>query len=446
MQENITQLLKRLNVATDENQKAVFAEAVAELESSELALLLESLPLNERLARWPQVPEADQIEVLVAMRSDPRETIFASLPEPQWHALLSGLHAEDLIELADSLPEHLLDSALQNMDAHQRQYYELSTQYDDDQIGRYLDHKLLIFPTAATVKIALRKIKRTLPEYTDSVYLVERGGAFVGTVPLQRIYAADPESMLAALCVKDPITVLADSSLHDATEKMEHSGLMALPVIGAQQLLVGRLTLRLALEITREAYENQLMATAGMDEDEDLFAPVMLSSQRRATWLGINLLTAFLASWAIGFYEEALQQVVALAVLMPIVASMGGIAGSQTLTLIIRGIALGQISRGNAFPLLLKEVQVGALNGLLWAMVIGLIVGIWFGSASIGLVIALAIIVNIIAAAFVGVVIPIILNKLDIDPALSGSVILTTVTDVLGFVVFLGLGTAVLLP
>lgn len=445
MQE-ISHLLERLNVAEDEDQKAVFNEAIEELESTELALLLESLPLNERLKCWQQVPVTDQIDVLVAMRSEPRQTIFKSLPNTELKNLLSGLHAEDLIELAESLPEDLLDTALQSMDARQRQHYELWDQYEEDQIGRYVDHELLILPKSATVKMALRKTKRNLPEYTDCIFLIQRNGTFAGTVPLQRIYHADPESALADLCIKDPITVSADSYLNDATEKMEHSGLAVLPVVNANQLLLGRLTLRLALEITRKSYESQLMATAGMDEDEDLFSPVIRSSKRRATWLGINLITAFLASWAIGLYEVTLQEVVALAVLMPIVASMGGIAGSQTLTLIIRGIALGQISKGNVFPLLFKEVQVGAFNGVLWAFVIGLIVAYWFGSFGIGLVIAMAIVINIITAAFFGVVIPIILDKIDIDPALSGSVILTTVTDVVGFVVFLGLGTAFLLP
>ncbi len=445
MQE-ISHLLERLNVAEDEEQKAVFNEAIEELESTELALLLESLPLNERLKCWQQVPFTDQIDVLVAMRSEPRQTIFKSLSNTELKNLLSGLHAEDLIELEESLPEDLLDTALQSMDARQRQHYELSDQYEEDQIGRYVDHELLILPKSATVKMALRKAKRNLPEYTDCIFLIQRNGSYAGTVPLQRIYHADPESALADLCIKDPITVSADSYLNDATEKMEHSGLVVLPVVNAHQLLLGRLTLRLALEITRESYESQLMATAGMDEDEDLFAPVIRSSKRRATWLGINLITAFLASWAIGLYEGTLQEVVALAVLMPIVASMGGIAGSQTLTLIIRGIALGQISKGNIFPLLLKEVQVGAFNGVLWAFVIGLIVAYWFGSFGIGLVIAMAIVINIITAAFFGVVIPIILDRIDIDPALSGSVILTTVTDVVGFVVFLGLGTAFLLP
>ena len=445
MSEEISHLVERLNVAEDEDQKAVFEEAIEELESTELALLLESLPLNERLERWQQVPLEDRVDVLVGMRSEPRHTIFQSLTETELQTLLSDLFAEDLIELAESLPEDVIDTALRNMDASQREHYQLSAQYDEDQIGRYVDHELIVLPRSARVREALRLLSQSLPEYTDCIYLILRNGTYAGTVPLRKLYSAEPHTPLSRLCIEDPVTVSADSYLTDATEKMEHSGLIALPVVDANQLLLGRLTLRLALEIIREQYESQLMATAGMNEDEDLFAPIIRSSKRRATWLGINLLTAFLASWAIGLFEGTLQQIVALAVLMPVVASMGGIAGSQTLTLIIRGIALGQISKGNILPLLIKEVKVGALNGVLWAFVIGIIAAIWFGSFGIGTVIALAIVINIIAAAFSGVVIPIVLDRLEIDPALSGSVILTTVTDVVGFVAFLGLGSVFLL-
>jgi len=445
MTEEISLLVERLNDASDDAQMAVFEEAVSELESSELAFLLESLPLPERLERWQQVPEEDRVDVLVAMRSEPRQTIFATFDDEQLQALLSNLPAEDLIELAETLPDSVVDTALQSMDAMQRQHYQRSAQYDDYQIGRYVDHELIILPKTARVRDAMRLIKKSVPEYTDSLYLIQRNGDYAGTVAIQKLYSALAEQPLMELSSEDPITIAADIYLTDASEKVEHSGLAALPVIDENNKLSGRITLRQAIEITREDYESQLMATAGLNEDEDLFAPVFRSSKRRATWLGINLLTAFLASWAIGLFEATLQEVVALAVLMPIVASMGGIAGSQTLTLIIRGIALGQISKGNMSPLLIKEVSVGALNGVLWAIVIGAITCFWFDSINIGLVIAAAIVLNIVAAAFSGVLVPIILDKLDIDPALSGSVILTTVTDVVGFVAFLGLGTLFLL-
>lgn len=445
MSEEISQLVERLHEAEDDAQKAVFEEAVNELESSELSLLLESLPLVERLERWQQVPEEDRVDVLVAMRAEARHSIFESLAEDDLQYLLSNLDAEDLIELAESLPDEVVDTALLSMDVSQREHYQQSVQYNDDQIGRYVDHELLVLPRTARVREALRLFKKGVPEYTDCIYLLKRGGEFAGVVPAKALYTASSQDMLVTLAIEEPVTISADSNLADAAEKVEHSGLMAIPVIDNNNKLSGRITLRQALEFTREEYESQLMATAGLDEDEDLFAPVLRSSKRRAMWLGINLLTAFLASWAIGLFEATLQQVVALAVLMPVVASMGGIAGSQTLTLMIRGIALGQISKGNMSPLLIKEVSVGALNGVLWAIVIGAIAAFWFSSMSIGLVIAAAIVLNIIAAAFSGVVIPIVLDKFNIDPALSGSVILTTVTDVVGFVAFLGLGTVFLL-
>ncbi len=445
MSEEIGQLVERLNDVHDDEKMAVFEEAVGELESTELALLLESLPLFERIERWGQVPDEDRINVLVAMRSEPRLTIFDSLNDEALHALLHDLDAEDLIELSETLPESVVDTALQSMDARQREHYQQSTQYDEDQIGRYVDHDLFILPRTARVRDALRQVRRSPLESTDCLYLINRNGEFSGTVLIQTLLSALPDQSLRELCVEEPLIITAETSLSDASEKVEHSGLMALPVLDNNNKLSGRITLRQALEITRENYESQLMATAGLNEDEDLFAPVLRSSKRRATWLGINLLTAFLASWAIGLFEATLQQVVALAVLMPVVASMGGIAGSQTLTLIIRGLALGQIAKGNVSPLLIKEVSVGALNGVLWAIVIGVVVSFWFSSFSIGLVIAAAIVLNIIAAAFSGVLIPIVLDKFKIDPALSGSVILTTVTDVVGFISFLGLGTIFLL-
>ncbi len=437
--------MERLNEVEDTEQEVVFEEAVNELETTELSILLESLPIEERLLRWQQVPAKSRVEVLVNMRLEARQRIIDSIPDVELAEVLSGLDAEDLIDLAYSLPESLLDQALHNMDANQRQLYLDSAQFGENQIGRYVDHNMLLFPAGTRVKEAVRRIRRQCPEYTDSVYLVRKNGTFAGVVLLKDIVNADEMTILKDLAVEQPIVISADASLADASEKMEHSGLSSLPVIDAKDTLSGRITLRLALELIREQYESRLMATAGMHEDEDLFAPVIRSSKRRAVWLGINLLTAFLASWAIGLFAETLQQVVALAVLMPIVASMGGIAGSQTLTLIIRGIALGQIAKGNVSDLLRKEVTVGLVNGLVWALVVGVVAAIWFQQASISAVIAAAILINIGAAAFAGVIIPVLLNRFNIDPALSGSVILTTVTDVVGFVAFLGLGTWVLL-
>jgi len=445
LNEELSQIVDRLTLAEETEQQALFEMAIGKLESSELALLLESLPVDRRQERWLQIPAEEQVQVLVAMRHEPRQTILKQLTPEALQLLLSGLDAEDLIELAETLPDTLVDDALARMDAQQRAHYQRTSLYTEEQIGRYVDHNLLLLPHKARISEARRLLRRQLPDHTDSIYLVDRTGRYAGLVPVGALLNAPAHQPVSDLLDRDPSALSASMELIDAAEKVEHSNRSALPVVDEKGYLVGRCTVRLALEIIRETYESQLMATAGMSEEEDLFAPVIRSSRRRATWLGINLLTAFLASWTIGLFAHTLEQVVALAVLMPIVASMGGIAGSQTLTLIIRGLAMGQITPGNARALLRKELGVGGLNGLLWALVIGLCATFWFASTTIGLVIALAIIINIAVAALAGVGIPLLLEKLDIDPALSGSVILTTVTDVVGFLAFLGLGTLLLL-
>lgn len=418
---------------------------IADLEPDQVALLLEGLPLEQRLEYWFAVPDTLRIEVLVEMRNEARTLLLRQLSSQQMDQLLSGLDAETLIELSEALPDDIVDVALRRMDEKQREHYQRSAQYDEDAIGRYLDHDLLVLPQNSRLRDADRLLRRVHPPMTSHIWLVDRTGRFAAAVTINNLFGEPPHRPLIELTDETVEPLEASLSLKEATDRFEHAELPALPVIDDQGVLMGRMTSTLAMELLHENYEAQLMAGAGLDEEADLFAPILSSSRRRATWLGINLLTALLASWSIGLFEGTLQQVVALAVLMPIVASMGGIAGSQTLTLIIRGLALGQISPANIMPLMKKELSVGALNGVLWAVVIGVVAGFWFDQTAIGVVIGLAIIVNIIVAALSGVFIPVLLHKLRIDPALSGSVILTTVTDVIGFVVFLGLGSLFLL-
>ncbi len=420
-------------------------DQIESLEPDQMSLLLEALPIEERIAKWALIPVDAQAEVLVEMRAEARLTIIKSLPVDALEKLFGQLSPEELIEFADTLPDEFIDLALLQMDHQQRRHFEHSNQFNDNQIGRYADHNLLILPQNAKVYDALRLLRREIPECTDTLFLTDRAGRYAGTVPLQRTLGSPGHIPLVELVDEEAEQLPAETSLEDSVEIQEKSEYVLLPIVDAKGMLIGRMTLKDGLQILRESHEAELMAQAGLSEDEDLFSPVLKSSMRRATWLGINLLTAFLASWAIGLFEATLQQVVALAVLMPIVASMGGIAGSQTLTLIIRGLALGQISKGNLVPLLKKELSVGGFNGFLWAIAIGGIVAYWFSDPMIGFVIAAAIAINILAAAFSGVLIPVLLEKLKVDPALSGSVILTTVTDVVGFVTFLGLGSLLLI-
>ena len=284
-----------------------------------------------------------------------------------------------------------------------------------------------------------------MPQHCDSIFLVNRSGQFSALVKISHLFTAQDHVSLFDLSEESVTTIQGTDDTTNASLLVQRSGLASLPVVDENNKLLGRLDVTSASELVNEFYERQVMASAGMDEDEDLFSPVAKSAKNRALWLGINLLTAFLASWFIGLFEGTLQQVVALAVLMPVVASMGGIAGSQTLTLIVRGLALGQVTPANLRVLMVKELKVGGVNGVIWALVIGIVAYFWFTDAMLGVVICLAILFNIVAAALAGVFVPVILDKLKIDPALSGSVILTTVTDIVGFVAFLGLGTLFLL-
>ena len=439
MAEDLAHLIDE--VVEAEDQELIIGKLLQHKDFDELALLLEALPLEQRLSTWEQIPVENRINVLVVMRTDPRESLLDHMSLDELDRLFARLEAEDLVELTDSLPVRLIDRALQAMDTRQQQYYQDAQQYADDLAGHWADHRQLMLPQNAKVRDALRMLRREQPKYVDAVYLINRAGHFAGAVRISDIFGAPDHLPLSELEMEDFDTVSAQANAFDEALKVQRSGYSALPIVNEHNLLVGRLDIGTASELVNEHYEGQIMASAGMDEDEDLFSPVITSAKNRAFWLGINLLTAFAAAWFIGLFEATLQEVVALAVLMPVVASMGGIAGSQTLTLIIRGLALGQVSNTNRRALLKKELSVGGLNGCIWALVVGITVTFWFHSALIGLVIALAILMNIIAAAFSGVLIPVILDKLKLDPALSGSVVLTTITDIVGFVAFLGIGT-----
>jgi magnesium transporter len=415
--------------------------ALKQQDTEEVALLLESLPIEQRLATWRSLDSEERFAVLLQMRADPRERILDDFSKEELDDLLTGLDASELLELADSLSPRLIERALNRMDEQQQQWYLSAQQYNEAQGGHWARHDTLALPQNARVRDALRLLRRRHPEHRDTIFLTDRVGKLAGCVLLSELWA-QPEHISLAELVEDSVPVLQaqDAALESAL-KVQTAKIASLPMVDAQDKLIGCLDITTACELVNEFHEAKLMASAGMDENEDLFGPVRKSAQGRAVWLGINLLTAFAASWFIGLFEATLQQVVALAVLMPVVASMGGISGSQTLTLMIRGLALRQVSSANRNVLLKKELSVGLLNGVIWATVVGIVASLWFSDNAIGLVIGVAILLNIVAAALSGVIIPVVLDKLRIDPALSGSVILTTVTDIVGFVAFLGLGT-----
>jgi len=431
----------------DENETEQLAEKLDQLEPEEIAFALEAMPLEQRVGTWRTLEKEQQIAALAYMRVDARSNIFKQLETAQLHELVEEIDVDDLIELLDELPDAIYQYACSRLDQSEKRWLDQALTYDDEQCGRYADHDVLILSKNAKVRDAVRLFKKLTEdaEYQEALFVVDRTGRYVGLLQGIRLLGQPNHMPVVEFIDAEAPLVQGDMGLDEGSDLVARSGYSALAVVDSEGKLLGRLSIGEALENVRRSLEGQFMHTAGLDEEEDLFAPIINSAKRRALWLGINLLTAFLAAWTIGLFEATLQQVVALAVLMPIVASMGGIAGSQTLTLIIRGLALGQITPQTYWTLMRKELSIGAINGVLWALVIAGITYLWFGDWIIASVISLAIVINITVAALSGVVIPVWLEKMKIDPALSGSVILTTVTDVIGFFAFLGLGSLFLL-
>ncbi len=432
----------------DEQEAELLGEKLSQLEPEAIAVALEAMPLEQRLSPWLGLHPDEQVHALGYMREDARENIFKQLPAAALTELVERMDVDDLIELLDELPDAVYQAACSKLDASEKLWLATALAYTDEQCGRYADHDVLTIRNNAKVRDAVRMFKKLNEdaEYQDSVMVVDRTGRYVGQLHGTRLLGSPSHLPVVEFIDEDAPVVEGEMDLDTGSDIVARSGYSALAVVDDEGKLLGRISIGEALENVRRSLEGQFMHTAGLDENEDLFAPVIASAKSRAVWLGINLLTAFLAAWTIGLFEATLQQQVALAVLMPIVASMGGIAGSQTLTLIIRGLALGQITPQTYWTLMRKELGVGLINGVLWALVICAVTYLWFGDWIIGIVIALAIVINILVAAFSGVLIPVWLEKARIDPALSGSVILTTVTDVIGFFVFLGLGSLLLLP
>lgn len=444
-QPEIANMLEQITASEGKKQAAVFNEIIDETEPGTIAILLESLPLEERYLCWKQVVADIRVDVLTQMRSDPRLDLLQQIPDDELNDIFLDLTPEELIEWSDSLPQKMVTNIVAQMGKKQREQFHLYNQYSDDEIGRYADHQMLTMKATSKVGIAQRYFRRVKLDCCDSLFVIDDDNCYLGTIDKYNLFHADTEISIQSILNEDIRPINANSSLIDAAEAIEHSNQTELPIINENNQLIGRLTLRTATVLVREHYEFQLMAQAGLDENDDLFAPILKGAKYRAVWLGINLFTAFLASATIGLFEDVLEKVVALAVLMPIVASMGGIAGSQTLTLMIRGLAMGQITQGNTFSFMKNELGIGFINGFLWALLVGVIAAYWFNNTVIGFTIGVAILINIVVAALSGVLIPMLLQKVNQDAALSGSVILTTVTDVVGFFTFLSLATLLIL-
>jgi len=439
--------LKLLTEALESGRHGPVRRLVNTLSPAEIGNLLESLPPAKREIVWGLVDPEDDGEVLVHVGDEVRESLLAGMDPEEIVAAAESLDIDDLAELVDDLPGTVIDEVLKSMDRENRERLEQALSYPEDTAGRLMNPDVITVRTDVTVDVVLRylRLRGELPDNTDHLFVVSRRHQYLGRLSLATLVTADPSTPINELIDGEQPAIHVSTSSAGVATQFENYDWVSAPVVDDNNILMGRITIDDVVDIIREQAEHQALGAAGLDEDEDLFSPVPRAARRRALWLGINLLTAFLASWVIGRFEATLAQIVALAVLMPIVASISGIAGTQTLTLMVRGLALGQVGSSNASALLMKELLVGVLNGLMWAIVVGLASWAWFQDPGIGLVIAAAMVINLIAAALAGVLIPLILKRMAIDPALAGGVVLTTVTDVTGFLAFLGLATLVLL-
>ena len=374
-----------------------------------------------------------------------RSEIVARLGPDELANLIESFEFDDKVDLLQELPESVIEEVLLSMDSQDRQRVEDVLSYDEDSAGGLMNTDVVTVRPDITIDVVLRYIRRyrELPPMTDNLWVVNRRDEFIGQAPISKVLISDPTTTIREIMETEIEPLLVSTHEDEVAQRFERLDLVSAPVVSENGKLLGRITIDDVVDVIRASADHSLMSQAGLDEDEDIFAPLVRTVRRRAIWLGINLLTAFVAAAVIGMFEATIEQVVALAILMPVVASMGGIAGTQALTIVIRGMALGRVGSANIRALVAREVLIGVANGLFWSLIVGLAAFVWFGDYTLGYVIAVAIIVNLLVAALVGTLLPGYLKSMRIDPALAGGVVLTTVTDVVGFFCFLGVATLV---
>ncbi len=439
-------VIERVSAAVEANELESLKALVLSLNPAELAHVLEAIPNDSRSLVFDLVPDEFDGEVLLEMGEVAASELAESLDAQTLQGATQDMDAADVVELLDVLPDESVEDLLQGMDAQRRARIQATLSYADETAGRLMQDAVNIRPEV-TVETVLRymRLLDDIPPDTVNLMVIDRKGVFMGLVSIINLMRSEPEEVISDIMRSDVKTLHPDDSEQEVAMLFETHDLIVAPVIDDNDIFLGRVVVDDVVDVIREQGEHAFLGQAGLDDEEDLFGPTLPSARRRAVWMGLNLLTALFAAWVIGLFEVALDKIVALAILMPVVASMGGIAGTQTLTLTVRGLALGQIGRSNATKLLNKELGIGFINGCLWASVVGLITWLWFNDASIGLVIAIAMVVNMVVAASMGILVPLFLKKINLDPALSGAVVVTTVTDVVGFMSFLGLATIFLL-
>ncbi len=447
IEDDIEQLRQDVSQALEGDDIATVSSLLDAVDSTQISILLDSLPPQQRDLIWPRIDPQLLGEVLLETGDEVRDAKLRDLNADAIATVIDTLpDVDDQADIILSLSTDKLVRVLHTLDAQKREKLESVLSYSEDTAGGLMNIDQITIRADVTLDVVLRylRIRGEVPDHTDQLFVTDRYDHYLGALYLRDLLTNDPEDLVRNLMRTDISAMNAHISDTEVAREFENYDLVSAPIVDEEHKLIGRITIDDVVDVIRDEGERSIMSMAGLGDDEDMFAPALISAKRRGVWLGVNLLTAFLAAGVIGFFEDVLEQVVALAILITIVPSMGGIAGSQTLTLVIRGLALGQLGSSNYRSLIKKEVLVGLLNGLLWALVVASFSILWFENFNIGAIIGFALVVNLLAGAFAGALIPIILRQIGIDPAIAGGVVLTTVTDVVGIVAFLGLATLVL--
>ncbi|MDA0670685.1 MAG: magnesium transporter [Proteobacteria bacterium] len=417
------------------------------LHPADVAFILESLPLDDRLIVWDLVRADRDGEILIEVSDSVRQTLIADMDSTELLAAAEQLDTDEIADIAADLPEDVLQDLLDSLDTNNRERLESALSYPEDQVGALMDFDIVTIRDDISIEVVLRylrKIKK-LPELTDKLFVVSRSQKILGVLPLKKIVVNEPELMVKEVMSNEAVLFKANDDATEAAKAFERYDLVTAPVVNEDNRLVGRITVDSVMDYIREESDSNQLSMVGLREDEDIFSSIWKSVRNRWAWLAINLITALIASRVIGVFEGSIEKVVALAALMPIVAGVGGNSGNQTTTMIVRAIALGQVSLNHLRKLLFKEIGVAILNGLLWGGVLGFISFFLYNNLGLAIVMTTAMTLNLILAAIMGVIIPLILSKSGRDPAVGSSVLITAMTDSGGFFIFLGLATLVLI-
>ena len=448
MMQHSEKKLGKLISDLERDQITSIQQTLTSLHPSEIARLLESLTPGKRKIIWQLVDQDDEGDVLKELVEDVRQNLIGEMDATELIAATQDMELDDLADLLVDLPETVTEQVITALDRQDQIRLESVMSYDEDTAGGLTNPRIISVRRGITIEVLMRYLKRLnkLPEHTNYIYIVNRNDEYLGALKLVDLFLEDKNKPIETIMDESVKAMLADVDVKQVAMDFQNLDLISMPVIDEKNRLLGQITVDDVVDVIQDQVNSEIFNMAGLDDEDDIFAPVILSTKRRAVWLGMNLITAFVVAGAIGLFQEILQQIVILAVLMPIVASMGGVAGNQTLILVIRGIAMGKIQRSNARKLLVKESSVALLNGLTWSIVVSVLAVVLFQTTwAIGLIVGAAMLLNIFASAIAGVAIPFLLKKMGIDPALAGGVLMITLTDVLGFVTFLGLATLFLL-